>query len=90
MTSDDLDAFCTLWNNMYANFDRVNAPDVVLTTAFNSLKEYEFKDVAEIVRQALENCERLPALARPDTLVGGEHMEKAGNRISFFDYVEAF
>ena len=63
MTSDDLDEFCTLWNNMYANFDRGKAPDGVLTTAFNSLKEYDFKDVAEIVRQALENCERLPALA---------------------------
>lgn len=29
-------------------------------------------------------------IAGSDTLVGGEHMEKAGNRISFFDYVEAF
>lgn len=33
--------------------------------------------------------EKLPALAIIDTLVGGEHMEKAGNRISFFDYGEA-
>lgn len=29
-------------------------------------------------------------IASSDTLVGVEHMEKAGNRISFFDYVEAF
>ena len=63
MTNNDLNAFCTLWNNMYANYGKGNAPDGVLTTAFNALREYEFKDIAEIVRQALVNCEYLPALA---------------------------
>ena len=62
MKDQDLEVFTLTWKNMYANYG-INAPTGVIATAFNSLKEYEFKDVAEIVRQALENCERLPALA---------------------------